>query len=968
MINREVTCTVKGRKTVLSEDIFLYKGDGSVQLLFNVVDYKYRFDPENMVQKAAIKTTNMTIVKPNKTSFKTNRTQCLDDQVVFNVARDLLDEQDEVGIYQIQIHLFDLENNRITIPPFNITILDTISDVPEPNLAILNASYADKAYLSNEKSSIKGPFEPGDLLTADNLNALHKFTLDTCEGTRDYINQGLAQIKGEKEEVTNARGGLHYLKLRLERDKEEVLQIMREDLYKSFKGERITADKSVKGVTNNLVVSGRTIQNVCPFTFTNRNDFATISAQFLVQDGYIIFNQTEADNAYRNIFGKPIENIKPNSTYTLVVEVKNNTLNKDFTITSTLDTTTQFKQFYSIEQGFVGIKKYRLTSYEDISQSIFSIRSYANLNTIGIIKFRYMILEGDWTNKEIPPYFEGIQSVGEKETNLFDKTKEDYNSAQQLGDAKCLTIKLKPNTQYTCSTNAPKPSNYSMIYFNGQLSDRAGVWKDRPITTTTDAEGNLYVGVRNQNYPDVQKFEDFFNGKYYIQLQEGNNATEYIPPNKNKISIFSRGKNLFNLKSFTSNNNTTIEYIENGYILTGNGDWKSLTYKFKLEPNKKYYFKFNREWISGDKGTSLVIKDNGENIVDDNQADGSYGRLEYNFTPKTENVSIIIFSSRANASKTKVTDLILSGSNSMYEPYIEDKKEILLREHGTISYHPKLEMGTIDGTTGTLQNANNRVRTGLIKHEYIKTLTCSFNSEQQISVGFYDKDGVYINASGWKTDKNITLPSNCVYIRGLFAKLDHSACSISDFDNVLISQDSLIPYVNGLKSLPNGVCDTLESREDGIYFVKRIEKVEFDGDDNEDWSLQSINTNNLSNFLIRLSLASKNRQSSMCSKLIVDDNGIANAIREGYHIVDNSTELYIRILSEKANTVEGFKKWLQTNPITLYYELAEPIETKLYDYYSTNLQTYKDVTYVQGDNFILPEISCEIPVKEQIEG
>lgn len=937
MINREVTCTVKGRTTVLSEDIFLYKGDGSVQLLFNVVDYKYRFDPENMVQKAAIKTTNMTIVKPNKTSFKTNRTQCLDDQVVFNVARDLLDEQDEVGIYQIQIHLFDLENNRITIPPFNITILDTISDVPEPNLAILNASYADKAYLSNEKSSIKGPFQPGDLLTADNLNALHKFTLDTCEGTRDYIDQGLAQIKGEKEEIINARGGLHYLKLRLERDKEEVLQIMREDLYKSFKGERIFADKSVKGVTKDMVIEGRTYQNL----------IGDYTKRIVVKRGQM----TQIPLVYDLQTGKE---------YTVII----NATNLSQSSIAMFDQIAGIQYDYNLKEG-LNIRKITLSTTGNKYALNIGLNNPENTSfTLDYI----MMLEGDWTNKEIPPYFEGIQSVGEKETNLFDKTKEDYNSAQQLGDAKCLTIKLKPNTQYTCSTNAPKPSNYSMIYFNGQLSDSAGVWKDRPITTTTDAEGNLYLGVRNQNYQDTQRFEDFFNGKYYIQLQEGNNATEYIPPNKNRISILSRGKNLFNLKSFTSNNNTTVEYIENGYILTGNGDWKSLTYKFKLVPNKKYYLKFNRKWLEGDKGTSLVIKDDGNNIVDDNQENGRYGLSEYSFTPKTSNITIIIFSSRANASKTEVTNIILSESDTQYEPYQVNKKEILLREHGTISYHPKLEMGTIDGTTGTLQNANNRVRTGLIKHEYIKTLTCSFNSEQQISVGFYDKDGVYINASGWKTDKNIILPSNCVYIRGLFAKLDHSACSISDFDNVLISQDSLIPYVNGLKSLPNGVCDTLESREDGIYFVKRIEKVEFDGDDNEDWSLQSINTNNLSNFLIRLSLASKNRQSSMCSKLIVDDNGIANAIREGYHIVDNSTELYIRILSEKANTVEGFKKWLQTNPITLYYELAEPIETKLYDYYSTNLQTYKDVTYVQGDNFILPEISCEIPVKEQIEG
>lgn len=44
-----------------------------------------------------------------------------------------------------------------------------------------------------------------------------------------------------------------------------------------------------------------------------------------------------------------------------------------------------------------------------------------------------------------------------------------------------------------------------------------------------------------------------------------------------------------------------------------------------------------------------------------------------------------------------------------------------------------------------------------------------------------------------------------------------------------------LPIEGGLKSLPDGTCDTIEQREDGVYLVQRIEKVTYaEGDENLD--------------------------------------------------------------------------------------------------------------------------------------
>ena len=60
--------------------------------------------------------------------------------------------------------------------------------------------------------------------------------------------------------------------------------------------------------------------------------------------------------------------------------------------------------------------------------------------------------------------------------------------------------------------------------------------------------------------------------------------------------------------------------------------------------------------------------------------------------------------------------------------------------------------------------------------------------------------------------------------------------------------------------------------------------------------------------------------------------------------------------------VEGFKKWLTQNPITIYYELATPVEHKITDLNSINLETFKDVTYISSENEIQPNLSFKAPV------
>lgn len=112
--------------------------------------------------------------------------------------------------------------------------------------------------------------------------------------------------------------------------------------------------------------------------------------------------------------------IKPNTKYTLIFNVTSNNLTgrTNLTHTNTDTLISAFPFTNTIQPKQTGIFKYVLTSKADIGSCNTLLRTiiWNDCSTRDeTITFSLMILEGDWTNKPIPQYFEGLKSVGEKE-------------------------------------------------------------------------------------------------------------------------------------------------------------------------------------------------------------------------------------------------------------------------------------------------------------------------------------------------------------------------------------------------------------------------------------------------------------------------------------------------------------------------------------------------------------------------
>lgn len=131
--------------------------------------------------------------------------------------------------------------------------------------------------------------------------------------------------------------------------------------------------------------------------------------------------------------------------------------------------------------------------------------------------------------------------------------------------------------------------------------------------------------------------------------------------------------------------------------------------------------------------------------------------------------------------------------------------------------------------------------------------------------------------------------------------------------------------------------------------VRMCKKVEYNGDEN--WELQSVNANNIANFVLNgiMALASK----GLSNKLFLQNTVIANANSEGFYI-NSVFQLYIRISKNRnISTVTEFKNFLSKNPIRILFATITPEEIDLTPEEIAAfkaLSTYYPKTYINAES------------------
>lgn len=128
LIEKEVTMTIEGNTASLSESIYLYRGDRNVDILFTITDAKFKFNEYsgNILVESTAKYATVNVLKPNGTTFSSERLAIIDNKVVLTINQQFIDEVTEVGTHLVQIQLWDTDNGRVTLPPINFEVLEPI--------------------------------------------------------------------------------------------------------------------------------------------------------------------------------------------------------------------------------------------------------------------------------------------------------------------------------------------------------------------------------------------------------------------------------------------------------------------------------------------------------------------------------------------------------------------------------------------------------------------------------------------------------------------------------------------------------------------------------------------------------------------------------------------------------------------------------------------------------------------------
>lgn len=126
-----------------------------------------------------------------------------------------------------------------------------------------------------------------------------------------------------------------------------------------------------------------------------------------------------------------------------------------------------------------------------------------------------------------------------------------------------------------------------------------------------------------------------------------------------------------------------------------------------------------------------------------------------------------------------------------------------------------------------------------------------------------------------------------------------------------------------LRALPNGVKDTIEN---GVV-TRRVGVVTFDGSSDEAWKEYTGSTKTVHTYMINLDKP-RGINDAICDKLVYIQDCWEKNIEFSYSTFAVGRGFYLNTNGE-ISTVDLFKTWLQSNPITVWYELATPVTEQI---------------------------------------
>ena len=352
--------------------------------------------------------------------------------------------------------------------------------------------------------------------------------------------------------------------------------------YETDKG-YLVCKETKNGVIDDMKIKGKTLVNLCP-KYVKNSDLWVNKTFESDSDGFVTVNANGTWLACPRL-KMSSTNVKPNTVYTLILDVKLNTLNSSngngFEFVSSAWSGFAFKVNIHVAPNKTGRFIHKITSVNDFENvnELFRSQLY-NTCTSGTIVYRWYLLEGDHTQNP-PSYFEGLMSVGQDVDEIVVESVK--------GDGNLISSECKVGTMF--EVYVPK-GEYVASCKSKQCTIRF-YRKDKTLIDYWSLNGEETI------YRSFVVLEDIyyvlFDGDINttdIQLIKGNTPRQYTPRQSDKKQI------LF------YNSNGELEPVQELH------EWDSIE---KHSDNKWYYHKRSGKVVlNGSENWSLPTLETGQ--------------------------------------------------------------------------------------------------------------------------------------------------------------------------------------------------------------------------------------------------------------------------------------------------------------------------------------------------------------------
>ena len=640
--------------------------------------------------------------------------------------------------------------------------------------------------------------------------------------------------------------------------------------------------------------------------------------------------------------------VKPSTLYTVIAQISENTLSGSFGLVHTYNDVMIAKTGVSVKMGVTGLVKGTFTtvsSFDGENGDRFEINIYAGTTGKVVIK-DYMILEGDWTNKPLPKYFTGLKSVGEDESLITVKNSilNESSYDPSTGTPKLNTVS---GTNYISSDNLLMPTiegqvkrgeaKVSDLTSFGKVGSLVGdeileltKIKGRTLqnllekTTRKQFNGYVYQPITQRGINLIKPSTTYtilVKGSATLKVSEiyfgdkGDSSNNLLPRTNSLIAKFTTPSTLPNLSSYAF-----VTYNTNENFVSGDEnaiDFIMLEGDYTSTPLEQIPFIEGIKSVGENENNKVVVKRTGKNLF------SAYDK-EFTTSFKDTNIPDSIDVSDYVKNLIGVT-VPPEGLTFKADIIANNHVELKSGFHYGLDIHFKFEDGT-DAWSDFTRPILNTHGSGVISKRVTFNLSSVANKK---IVGFFGKPNIFTRqSSGIFTMKNIEII--------LGNDTSESTAPYKEYKQEITLKEPL-------RSLPNGVCDTIE----GNKVIRRIGKIIFDG--SEYWSKTGFGGHDTQN-TFEFSIPAGSADTGTAVRGISDRfplYKVTNIPKDGGFRIARSNGGDYFLFSPPVSLIpyrdtSAWTTWLSQNPVTVYYELANPVEELIEpNYDKESIKTYQ---------------------------